>query len=434
MSAHSDSLPDHVPFRTLDRSGPGTVIAAVLVLVGIGALFLPTGDDHGRVWRALLFNWLFWASLAQGMVMLAVAWHLTNARWSWSVRRFALAGVSFLPVAALLFVPIFWFGYHDFFHHWIEVGHDPVIEAKRAWLSVPGMFARDFAGMLLLFGMSIAFARLALRPDVYGAGRDAAQKSMYARLTGGFRGVKEEAASSVAKMHKLGVFLALGFAFVWGMVGVDMAMTMMPHWFSTMFPVAFFMAAFHAGIAGTVIAAVYFRRKMKLQEQITSSQFHDLGKLTFAFAVFWMYLNWSQYVVQWYGLLPHEQEWWVRRFEAPFTTLSQLVPLLIFVIPFFGLLTRPPKKVPAILATFAGIILVGNWLERFMITTPSVYEGTALPFGLMEVGVAAGFAGLFLLCYTWFLKTFPVFPSPAFMAAQGSATIEVPASQAPAGA
>lgn len=430
MSAPSP-IPRTIPFRTLDRvSGAVWGLVAVLLLVGVVSVFLSAGEAHGRVWQALLFNWLFWSSVAIGMFMLAVAWQLVEAEWPWSLRRFALGGVSFLPVSLILFVIIFWGGNEHFFHHWLHVEGDPVIDAKRGWLTLGGMFTRDFVGLLVLFGLAMAIAYYSLRPDVYGAGRSAGQKSMYARLTGGWRGAPEEAARSRNILLKLGVFMALAYAVIWGMIGIDMAMTLTPHWFSTMFPVAFFIAAFHAGICATAILATVFRRPLGIEQYITGRQYHDLGKMVFAFSVFWMYINWSQYVVIWYGLLPHEQEWFAMRFSEPFTTLSQAVPLLIFVVPFLGLLSRTPKRFPSIVAGFAALILLGNWLERYMLIYPSLYErGEAgahhLPLGLPEIGVALGFMGLFLACYLWYLRTFPVLPSPATLAARNPSVFAV---------
>jgi hypothetical protein len=429
MAAHSSAVPENVPFRTLPRGGPIMIVSLVLVLVGLATFFLYPrgGEDPGRIWRAFQFNWLFWASTAFGMLMFAVALHLTNARWAWSIRRFALAGVSFVPVALVLFIPLFLGGKEYFFHEWINPTHDQVIEAKRAWLSVNGMFVRDLLCITVLMVLGIRFAWLALRVDVHGAKGDAAQTGWYTRLTGGFRGVPEEAARSVRGMNVTGVMLGYLYPLLWSIIAIDMAMSMMPHWFSTMFPVAFFIAGFHAGMAMTAVMVAVFRKRIGIERFISPTQFHDLGKLIFAFSVFWMYLNWSQYVVIWYGLLPHEQEWFVRRFDAPFTHLAEAVPLMIFVFPFFALLARWVKKIPAYLASVACVILVGNWIERFMITTPSVYEGTSLPFGLPEIGIALGFAGAFVACYVWFLRTFPMLPSPAFMLAQDPATVQVPA-------
>lgn len=435
MSA-SSPIPRTIPFRTLDRvSGAWWGAVAILVLVGVAATFLGAGEPHGRVWQALLFNWLFWSSVAIGMFMLAVAWQVVEAEWPWSIRRFALGGVAFLPVSLLLFPVIFFGGSEHFFHHWLHVEGDPVIEAKRAWLTLGGMFTRDLVGLLVLFGLAVAIAYYSLRPDVYGAGRTDGQRSLYARLTGGWRGASEEAARSRGKLLTLGVVMALAFALIWGMIGIDLAMTLTPHWFSTMFPVTFFMAAFHAGICATAILVTMFRRRLGIEQYVTATQFHDLGKLIFAFAVFWMYLNWSQYVVIWYGLLPFEQEWFAQRFAAPFTGLSQAVPLLIFVVPFLGLLSRAPKKVPVIVAGFSALILLGNWLERYMLIYPSLYEvaeGEArhLPLGFTEIGIGLGFLGLFMACYLWYLRSFPVLPSPATLAAAPPSVFPVHAAHA----
>src|SRR5690606_6128839 len=140
---------------------------------------------------------------------------------------------------------------------------------------------------------------------VYGVG-DSRRSGIFDRLTTGWRGVEVEAARSQSIRNYLGPIMGILFAFLWGMIGIDLAMTLDPHFFSTMFPVAFFWAACQGGVAATAIAVVLLRGPAKVAEFITVRQFHDLGKLVFAFSIFWMYLNWSQYIVIWYGLLPWE--------------------------------------------------------------------------------------------------------------------------------
>jgi formate-dependent nitrite reductase membrane component NrfD len=215
-------------------------------------------------------------------------------------------------------------------------------------------------------------------------------------------------------------------------VAIDQAMTMLPHWFSTMFPVTFLVSAFHSALAMTALLSVIGRGRARLHDQVTGAQFHDLGKLIFAYSVFWMYVNWSQYVVIWYGLLPHEQEFFVLRFQKPFSLVTEIMVGCVFVIPFFFLLTRPPKKVPPFLAFVSVIVLVGHWLERFLITVPSVWQHDYLPLGLTEIGVALGFAGLFFGSVLWFLTTFPVLPSPASLAAIPAPVFTLPPRSAPA--
>jgi hypothetical protein len=421
--AHDSPVPDAIPFRVLDTvSGAVKVLIAVLVVIGVAAAVFAGGE---RLWLSLLFNWLFWSSVAIGMVMFAVALRLTNADWAWSIRRFALGGSAFLPISFVLLPLVLFGGYEHYFHHWLHVEGDPVIDAKRAWLSWPGLGIRDIVVVAILFGLALAFAYYSVRPDVYGV-RNARTDGFYGRLTRGFRGVTEEAAHSHAVTGKLGVILGLLFAILWAIVAVDMAMSLDPHWFSTMFPVAFFWTAFHGGVAATTIAVVLSRSRLRLDDFITVRQYHDLGKLLFAFSVFWMYLNWSQYIVIWYGQWPWEQAYFVRRFNEPFGGVSAAVVLMVFALPFLGLLTRAPKKVPPVLVFFAGMILLGHWLERFLLIYPSLWEEAGLPLGLAEVGVALGFLGLFLASYLWYLARVPLLPSPATLAARGSALVEVP--------
>ncbi|MQA89584.1 MAG: hypothetical protein GEU90_05050 [Gemmatimonas sp.] len=425
--AHDSGIPSAVPFRTLgELSGAWKAAPAVLVLAGVAAVIIAVvGYEPARLWQGLLFNWLFWSSLAIGMVMFAVALHLTAADWAWSIQRFALAGVAFLPISLILLIVVF-FGSETYFHHWLHPeGFDPVIEGKRAWLTLPSMIGRDFFALIVLYGLAIAFAYFSLRPDVYGI-VGPKRNGIYERLTGGWRGVEAEAARSQKVRNHMGPVMGILYAVVWGLIGIDLAMTLDPHFFSTMFPVTFFWAAFHGGVAATAVAVVLLRPRLELEKFVTKRQFHDLGKLVFAFSVFWMYINWSQYIVIWYGLLPWEQPFFIDRFDPPFGIISAAVVLLIFVIPFLGLLSRPPKMVPAILAFFAGLILIGNWLERFLITVPSIWEEDYLPLGIPEIGIGLGFLGLFAATYLWFVRTFPMLPSPASLAAREPALVAVP--------
>jgi hypothetical protein len=429
MAAHNETYPPRdLPLRFGAPSALATIGGLVLALVGVAAFFLAPSRE--RAWNAFHFNWMFWSSVAIGMVIFAVALHLTNARWAWSIKRFPLGGVAFLPVSFILFPIMLYGGRHVYFHHWLgHIEGDPVLEAKAAWLSFPGMFGRDVIALLVLFGLATLFAYHQLRPDVHGLDRAGRRGWPYTWLGRGVSGdLAAVAADSYRRNQTIGVILALAFALLWGLIAIDVAMTTLPHFFSTMFPVAFFISAFHSALAMTIVMVVLYRRSLRLERWITERQFHDIGKLLFAFAVFWMYINWSQYVVIWYGLLPLEQEYFVRKFNAPFGPVVLAVVMMIFVVPFFGLLPRSIKKMPEILAGFACLVLLGHWLERFMLATPQVLEGqTSLPLGIPEIGVALGFLGLFVACYTWFLRTFPVLPSPVSLAAvpNGLTTINV---------
>ncbi len=424
--AHDSAVPSSIPFRVLDSvSGAVKVLIAALVVIGVAAAVLSLGSPD-RFWMSLLVNWLFWSSLGIGMLMFAVALRLTNADWAWSIRRFALGGGAFLPISFILFPVVLFGGYEHYFHHWLHAEGDIVIEAKSAWLNWPGLAIRDLIAVAILYGLALVFMYYSLRTDVHGV-RNTRHGALYERLTRNYRGVKEEAAHSWKMTARIGTILGILFTILWGLVSIDLAMSLDPHWFSTMFPVNFFWAAFHGGVAVTTIAVIVMRSRLGFEDFITRSQYHDLGKLLFAFSTFWMYLHWGQYIVIWYGQLPFEQRFFVLRFSEPFGVITAATVIMVFLLPFFGLLTRAPKMVPQVLAFFAAVILVGHWLERYLLIYPSLWEQDTLPLGLPEIGIALGFGGLFLASYLWYLTRFPLLPSPATLAAREPTIIEVPA-------
>lgn len=421
--SHNDSHPSTLPLRMAPASAALVGGGLVLGVLGIAAAFLLASSPE-RALNALHFNWMFWSSVAIGMVMFSVALHLTHARWAWSIKRFSLAGSAFLPLSFVIFPVMMFLGRHVYFHHWLaHDGHDPihgdpVLEAKAAWLSFPGMMVRDIVALVVLYGLALLFTYHQLRPDMHGRGWGRTGEDAVAVAEDAYR-----------KNLKIGVFTALAFAFGWGLIGIDVGMTTLPHFFSTMFPVTFFISAFHSALAMTIVMVVLFRRSLRLHEWITERQFHDIGKLLFAFAVFWMYINWSQYVVIWYGLLPHEQEYFVLKFTQPFAPLVMAAVMLIFVVPFFGLLPRAIKKMAPILAGFACLVLVGHWLERFLIATPNFWDAEhwgAIGIGPTEVLMGLGFLGLFVACYRLFLQRFPVLPSPVSLNAIPSGLVSFP--------
>ena len=169
------------------------------------------------------------------------------------------------------------------------------------------------------------------------------------------------------------------------------------------------MGAFWGGTAATALAAVLLKRRHALaDEHISASQLHDLGKLTFAFSVFWTYLFFSQYLVIWYGKLPWEQEWIVHRSGAEWGGLGLLVIVLCFVVPFAALIGERPKTVPGWLGGIALLALTGLWLERYLLIAPSLHETGSATITFWEPLIGLGFLGLFGGAAHWFLSTFPM--------------------------
>jgi hypothetical protein len=192
-------------------------------------------------------------------------------------------------------------------------------------------------------------------------------------------------------------------------MAIDLIMSLLPGWLSFLYPAYFFIGAWLSALTGIAIAATLLRKYMDF-DAFASHQWHDLGKLIFAFCIFWAYLWFSQYLPIWYGNMPRETIFIETRSVPPWTTLSVVFFLLIFVTPFLLLLWQKVKMVPPYLASVAGLILIGLWLERFNSVVPSIWGETSVPLGWIELLVTLGFLGLFGFSYGLYASTFPMVP------------------------
>jgi hypothetical protein len=415
-AATEHTLRDGV-LRRLQRPLPAWLGPLLVALVVTGAatfLVLVTGAGSARAWRAYFVNWLFWTGLSQAGVLFAATQIISGSRWSHPVRRIAEASAAFLPVSFVLFL-VLWLGRTHIFP-WIAV---PVEEwPKSFWLRDWFVFGRVGAGLLVMYALSFWFVYHSLRPDVALLRTGAPERlgRLHARLTRGW-GQAGEAGSDAAqlafserRLSRLAAGLIVAYALVMSLIGFDFIMSLAPHWMSNLLGAYFFMAAWLMALMALALTTIFWRRHLGLDDLITPKTLHDIGKLCFAFTVFWMYLFFSQFIVIWYGNQPEETSAMMLRIAAdPWRPVGILMVVLVFLLPFWGLMGVKPKQTPAILGTFAVISLVGLWLDRWVFIMPSIVQSAPrAPLGWTELLVTAGFAGLWGLCHAWFARTFPI--------------------------
>ena len=129
----------------------------------------------------------------------------------------------------------------------------------------------------------------------------------------------------------------------------------------------------------------------------------------FAFTAFWGYLTFGQYLVIWYGNMPEETHFYRLRLTGVWKSITQLLPILLFVLPFFGLISKAAKMYLPTFIFFSVAAILGLWLHRYIEVYPSIYgEAASLPFGLWEIGVGLGMLGLWGLSYIAMMNAFPV--------------------------
>ena len=405
-------VPAEVSVCYLPRSRKANLLILAFIVVGVVSFYIRWRQDPQAAWISYITNWLYFTSVSMGGLLLAIATWITKAKWNWSMRRVNQSFVAFLPLSFLLVLPMLSLG--ESYFPWIEMmAGDPVVQNKSAYLNMPFLIARNILGLAALFGVALYFVYLALRPDMgltdqrtEAGGKS--EEAWRARLTRGWMGQEKEQVRSYKRMTTIAPVFVIMYAVVMTMLSYDWIMSLEPHWFSTMLGPWFFMGAFWAGIAATALWSMYLRTQHEdFHRHIGLQQRHDIGKLAFGFCVFWTYLFFSQYIVIWYGKLPWEQAWIVRRSDEVWGGLSGLVILLCFVIPFAGLIGRRPKTKPVLLAFFTSVILVGMWLERYVMLAPSLHHEGDPVFTIWQPLIGLMFLGLYLGSVRWFLTTFP---------------------------
>jgi hypothetical protein len=206
--------------------------------------------------------------------------------------------------------------------------------------------------------------------------------------------------------------LSAAFLVVFGvtftLASFDWLMSLEHHWVSTIFAVYNFAGLFQSGLAAIILVALWLERQGPLNNVLTEGHLHDLGKLLFAFSVFWAYIWLSQYMLIWYTNIPEESSYFVRRTHDGLLTLSIVNIVLNWVIPFLVLLRRDAKRHRQTLAGVAIVVLLGRWVDLYLMVVPGVDQSPTI--GFWEIGLLPGAAGAFGLALVAALRRAPAVP------------------------
>jgi len=358
-------------------------------LAALGVLAFVMGVSSGdatRAWAIYLVNLVFWAGLAVTGPAIAGMMQLTEARWSPSVRRISLTTIGFLPVAFVLLVVLL-LG-RAALYPWVTTP----VPVKAAWLNTPFFVIRTLVVAAALFVTCFAFARALLRDTV-----------------------PPDDAGERARRNRLAVVLLFLWIIAVSLWGFDLVMSLDPRWYSGLFGGYFVVSTLYTTFC--LLSILTVRANARGLASIPPAAVQDVAKLQFTLSIMWMYFFWSQYLVIWYGNVPVETRFFVKRFFVqPWQTLAWVVFVLGWLIPFVYLLKRltgrpPQRHTPLVLVALLGLAAI--FLERVFVVFPSVSASARLPFRARDVAITLGFWALFTLCRRGFFSRFrPVLNLP----------------------
>ncbi|MFN4853262.1 MAG: quinol:cytochrome C oxidoreductase [Bacteroidota bacterium] len=352
---------------------------SAFVLIGVGLLSIIYGFATGhteRAWANLLLSNFYLMAIALGATFFLAVQYVAEVGWSAQIKRVLMAMGQYLPFATVFMVLIFLVGHHhlyDWTHpeNYEEGGHhyDPILAGKSGYLNMTFYTIRLLVYAIIWSGFAILMRRESLREDEIGG------------------------TESYFKMRKWSAIFLVLFAVSSSTSAWDILMSIDAHWFSTLFGWYTFAGMFVSSLTVITMITLYLKGKGYLSN-VNENHIHDLGKFMFAFSVFWTYLWFAQFMLIWYANLPEEVAYYIPR-HGYFRPVFIANLLINFFCPFLILMTRDAKRKAGLLAFIGSIMLIGHWLDVYLMVMPGTV-GEEAGFGIMEIGTTCFFTGLFL--------------------------------------
>jgi hypothetical protein len=361
------------------------------------------GEHHGspvwlkRVYTTLWMNNIFFVGAGIiGLFFVAIQ-YAAMAGWSVGVKRVGLAMGTWIPIAGILTL-VLWFVTGGDVFHWThsnlyqEVGGDDIIRKKAPFFFWPldgGTFPIFFLfRMVLFFGVWYWFL-IKIRKNMLAEDIDPSTKYWH-------------------NNQVLSTVFLIFFGVSSSIAAWDWVMSIDTHWFSTMFGWYVFASWWVTGLS-LITLIVAFLKDAGYLKIVNSNHMHDLGKFVWAFSIFWTYIWFGQFLLIYYAHIPEETVYFVERMKnSPYGWIFYANIILNFVLPFLLLMTRDSKRQLSTLKLVCPIIIIGHWFDFYNMVTPGVMQHDGA-LGFIEIGVALIFLAAFLFVALTSLTKLPLF-------------------------
>jgi hypothetical protein len=339
--------------------------------LGLAASGFAWFSDRTEFTRMWLIAFLYWIALPLGSLALTMLHNLTGGGWGLAIQRWMQAAMRTLPLFVLLFLPIA-LGIHELYEwsHEDVVAADPLLAHKAPYLNSSGFLIRTALYFALWIGLATWLGAGAKRLDA-GGGEAVAARMRYISGPG-------------LALY----FLAMTFA------AIDWAMSLEPHWFSTIYGVVFIIGQALATLAFTILLSAWASQSAPLKGRLLPTHLHDLGKLLFAFVLLWAYVNYSQFVIIWSANLAEETPWYIKREQGAWLVIAVVLIALHFALPFLVLLSKTVKHKPKVLGGLAAGLLLMRLVDIVWYVAPSFSHDIHNPGFHLHWSLASNFLGI----------------------------------------
>lgn len=372
--------------------------------VGIWGINIPVA------WGFAIVNFVWWIGIGHAGTLISAILLLLHQQWRTSINRFAEAMTLFAVACAGLF-PLLHLG-RPWFFYWLM----PYPNTMGLWPQFRSPLVWDVFAVLTYFTVSLLFWYVGLLPDLAtlrDRSRSRIGRVAYGVLAMGWRG-------SAYHWHRyeIAYLLLAGLATplvvsVHTVVSFDFAVSILPGWHSTIFPPYFVAGAIFSGFAMVLVLAIPLRRFYNLRDFITDRHLKNMAKIMLATGLMVAYGYFMELFMAFYSGNAYEKYAQVNRLIGPYAPAYWVLILCNVIVPQV-LWFRRARASEAMLWSVALIILVGMWLERYVIVITSLHRDF-LPssWGMYSPTVwdwvtFAGTIGLFFALLFLFIRLLPM--------------------------
>jgi len=381
--------------------------AVVLLLVkgvGIWGIRIPVA------WGFAITNFVWWIGIGHAGTLISAILLLLNQTWRNSINRFAEAMTLFAVACAGMF-PLLHMG-RPWLFYWMfpypnTMGVQPQFRSPLVW---------DVFAVSTYATVSLLFWFVGLIPDLATL-RDRAgnrwARGVYGILAMGWRGsARHWAHHEVASLLLAGLATPLVLS-VHTVVSFDFTVAIVPGWHSTFFPPYFVAGAIYSGFAMVLVLAIPLRWVYGLEGLITAKHLENSAKVMLATGLIVAYAYMLELFGAWYSGNIYESAAFLNRMTGPYAaeywcliTCNILAPQVLWF--------KKVRTKPVFLFMSSVVVLVGMWLERFVIIVSSLAQDYLVSSWRMfhptrwDWATYVGTIGLFTFLFFLFIRLLPM--------------------------
>ncbi|HJT77581.1 MAG TPA: NrfD/PsrC family molybdoenzyme membrane anchor subunit [Gemmataceae bacterium] len=384
----------------------GVVIYLLVMGVGIWGINIPVA------WAFAITSFVWWIGIGHAGTLISAILLLMHQKWRTSINRIAEAMTIFAVMCAGLF-PLLHLGRPWFFYFLF-----PYPSTMQLWPQFRSALVWDVFAVSTYFLVSLIFWYQGMMPDLATL-RDRAQ-NRWARL--GYGVLAMGWRNSARHWQRFGIaYLILGglatplVVSVHSVVSSDFAISNLPGWHETVFPPYFVAGAIFSGFAMILVLCIIIRNAYGLKDFITMNHLDVMGRILLATSLVTSYGYFSEQFMSWYGHDPAEHYVYYNRLIG-FGQYAGIAWTVFFCNTFAPqvLWFRPVRRNQPALFLVSVLVLIGMWLERYMIICTSLHRDF-LPssWGMFQPTVwdyltFFSSAGLFIVMFLLFLRLLPM--------------------------